>query len=149
MFERVRRAEMAGELLHRRAHWWPQFAEVFEDFPFELRMGEHMIRVEEFEEAGAYVVRAELPGIDPGKDVEITVEGGVLTVRAERTEERKEKQRSEFRYGSFTRSVRLPERVNEQDITATYDKGVLTVKAPMGRVERQPRRVEVSSGPTG
>lgn len=137
---------MAGELLHRRAHWWPPFAEWFEDFPVELRMGEHMIRVEESEEDGAYVVKAELPGIAPDKDVEITVESGVLTVHAERSEEKKEKQRSEFRYGSFTRSVRLPEGVNEQDITATYDKGVLTVRAPMGEVEKQARRIEVATG---
>ncbi|MFD0274213.1 Hsp20/alpha crystallin family protein [Kitasatospora sp. NPDC127111] len=140
---------MAGELLHRRSHWWPPFSEWFEDLPVELRMGEHMIRVEESEEEGTYVVRAELPGIDPAKDVEITVEGGVLTVRAERTEERREKQRSEFRYGSFTRSVRLPEGVNEQDITATFDKGVLTVKAPMGKVEKQARRIEIASGSEG
>lgn len=140
---------MAGEMLHRRSHWWPPFAELFEDFPVELRMGEHMIRVEESEEDGAYVVRAELPGIDPAKDVEITVEGGVLTVHAERTEEKKGKQRSEFRYGSFTRSVRLPEGVNEQDITATFDKGVLTVKAPMGEVEKQARRIEIARGPEG
>ncbi|MEU8515072.1 Hsp20/alpha crystallin family protein [Kitasatospora sp. NPDC048722] len=139
---------MAGEMLHRRAHWLPPFAEWFEDFPMELRMpmGEHMIRVEESEEDGAYVVRAELPGIDPAKDVEITVAGGVLTVHAERSEEKKEKHRSEFRYGSFTRSIRLPEGVNEEDISATYDKGVLTVKAPIGAVEKAARKIEITGG---
>ncbi|MFD5466760.1 Hsp20/alpha crystallin family protein [Kitasatospora sp. NPDC127059] len=137
---------MAGDLLQRRAHWWPTFSELFEDFPADLRMGEHLIRVEESMEEGAYVVKAELPGIDPDKDVEITFEGGVLTVHAERSEEKKEKQRSEFRYGSFTRSIRLPEGVKEQEITAGYDNGVLTVKAPIGEVEKPTRRIEVSKG---
>ncbi|MEU9046303.1 MULTISPECIES: Hsp20/alpha crystallin family protein [unclassified Kitasatospora] len=92
--------------------------------------------------------RSELPGIDPAKDVEITIEGGVLTVRAERSEEKKDKQRTEFRYGSFTRSVRLPEGTKEQDITATYDKGVLTVRAPIREAEKpeQARRIEITTG---
>ncbi|MFD8705120.1 Hsp20/alpha crystallin family protein [Kitasatospora sp. NPDC059648] len=140
---------MAGELMHRRTHWWPSFPDMFEDFPFGLHMSadEHVIRVEESEEEGSYVIRAELPGIDPDKDIEITVEGGVLTVRAERREEKKGKHRSEFRYGSFTRSIRLPEGCDEGDITARYDKGVLTVKAPMAAVEqKQPRRVEITRG---
>ncbi|MGW3046284.1 Hsp20/alpha crystallin family protein, partial [Kitasatospora sp. NPDC001159] len=135
--------------LRRRAHWWPSFPDLFEDFPFELRMSpeEHVIRVEESEEDGAFVIKAELPGIDPDKDVEITVEGGVLTVHAERREEKREKHRSEFRYGSFTRSIRLPEGCQEGDITAGYDKGVLTVKAPMPAAElKQPRRVQITGG---
>ncbi|MFH8387552.1 Hsp20/alpha crystallin family protein [Kitasatospora sp. NPDC018058] len=109
-------------------------------------MGEHLIRVEESEEDGAYVVKAELPGIDPDKDVKITFEGGVLTVHAERSKEKKEKQRSEFRYGSFSRRIRLPEDVKEQEITASYDKGVLTVKAPIGEAEKPTRRMEISKG---
>ena len=140
---------MAGEMLHRRAHWLPPFADWFEDFPLDLRLteGEHMIRVEESEEDGVYTVKAELPGIDPDKDVEITVSDGVLTVHAERTEEKKDKQRSEFRYGSFTRSVQLPSSVSEKDITATYDKGVLTVKAPMPpETTSEPRKIQISQG---
>ena len=55
--------------------------------------GRHLIRVEEFAEDGELVVRAELPGIDPDKDVEVTVDEGVLTISAERTEEEKEERR--------------------------------------------------------
>ncbi|GAA2265013.1 Hsp20/alpha crystallin family protein [Kitasatospora cystarginea] len=137
---------MAGELLHRRPHWWPPFPELFEDFPTELRLmpDEHVIRVEETKEGGSYVVKAELPGIDPERNIEITVENGVLTIHAERREEQKEKHRTEFRYGSFTRSVRLPEGVQEQGITASYDKGVLTVKAPIGPIEKPSRRIAIS-----
>ncbi|MDH6144308.1 MULTISPECIES: Hsp20/alpha crystallin family protein [Kitasatospora] len=138
---------MAGESTPRRPHWWPSLPEFFEDFPFDLRSSSgHMIRVEESTEEGAYVVRAELPGIDPAKDVEITVEDGTLTVKAERTEEKKDKHRSEFRYGSFQRSVRLPAGAKEEDVTASYENGVLTVKAPLGEVAKQPRKVEISTG---
>ena len=70
--------------------------------------GTHGIRIEERLTDGAYVLRAELPGVDPAKDVEITVTEGVLTLRAERSEETTQKHRTEFRYGTFTRSVRLP-----------------------------------------
>jgi HSP20 family molecular chaperone IbpA len=135
--------------MERHVRWWPPFSEWFEDFPLDLHVssGEHMIRVEETEEEGAYTVKAELPGIDPDKDIEITISDGVLTVHAERTEEKKDKQRSEFRYGSFTRRVQLPPGVSEKDITATYDKGVLTVKAPMpAAVETEPHRVEITKG---
>ncbi|GAA4990555.1 Hsp20/alpha crystallin family protein [Kitasatospora paranensis] len=140
---------MAGEMMHRRApHWWPTFSDWFEDLPVDLRMGEHVIRVEESEHEGMYTVKAELPGMDPEKDVEITVEGGVLTIRAERAEEKREKQRSEFRYGFFTRSLRLPEGVSEADITATFDKGVLTVTCPVGQVEAPARRIRIGHGAT-
>lgn len=140
---------MAARQLERHPRWWPPFSDWFEDFPFDLRgsSSEHMIRVEECEEGGAYTVKAELPGVDPDKDIEITVADGVLTVHAERTLEKKDKQHSEFRYGSFTRSVQLPPGASEKDITATYDKGVLTVKAPMPKAaEAEPRRVEISKG---
>ncbi len=59
--------------------------------------------------------------------VDITVRDGKLTVKAERSEKNETKDRSEFSYGSFTRSVTLPAGANEEDIKATYDKGILTV----------------------
>jgi HSP20 family molecular chaperone IbpA len=86
-----------------------------------------LIRLEDEIRDGHYVVRAELPGLDPAKDVDITVHDGVLTIKAERGEEKKSKRRSEFSYGSFVRSVTLPTDANEDDIKATYDKGILTV----------------------
>ncbi|WP_329361794.1 Hsp20/alpha crystallin family protein [Streptomyces sp. NBC_00669] len=137
---------MASRQTERRPRWLPPFSEWFEDLPFDLRSpGEHMIRVEESKEDGAYTVKAELPGVDPEKDIDITVRDGLLTVHAERTEEAEDKHRSEFRYGSFTRSVQLPPGVKEKDITAGYDKGVLTVKAPMPTAaESEPHRVEIS-----
>ncbi|MFF4603207.1 Hsp20/alpha crystallin family protein [Streptomyces sp. NPDC001339] len=114
-------------------------------FPFSPFSPEaHLIRIEESQESGTYTVRAELPGVDPDKDVEITLDRtGVLTIHAERSEEETTKERSEFRYGSFTRSISLPEGVREDDISASYDKGILTVTAPLGERTTTARRIEV------
>jgi HSP20 family molecular chaperone IbpA len=84
-------------------------------------------RVEDYTEDGNYMIRAELPGVDPEKDVEVTVESGMLTIHAERREETKHDRHSEFKYGSLTRSVTLPEGADPDHITASYDQGMLTV----------------------
>lgn len=88
------------------------------------------VRVEDFTEDGAYVLRAELPGVDPDKDVELKVEGDMLTIRGERREEKKDKNHKEFHYGLFSRSIPLPTGVKAEDITATYTDGVLEVRVP-------------------
>ena len=66
------------------------------------------MRMEEHLAGGRYVVRAELPGVDPGKDIEVSVVKGILTVHAERHEEMRGQHRSEFRYGTFARHIPLP-----------------------------------------
>ena len=66
------------------------------------------MRIEDRLEEDRYVVQAELPGVDPDKDVHIDVQNNQLMVSAERREETTEKGRSEFRYGSFRRRVSLP-----------------------------------------
>ncbi|WP_245740260.1 Hsp20/alpha crystallin family protein [Nonomuraea maritima] len=110
---------------------FPDLAEFFESPLSMLRTAESAIRIEDYVDDGKYVIRAELPGVDPERDVEITVSGGVLRLHAERHEEQKEANRSEFRYGSLSRSLTLPEGVEAEDIRATYDKGILTVTVPM------------------
>jgi HSP20 family molecular chaperone IbpA len=88
-------------------------------------------RVEDFTDDGKYMIRAELPGVDPEGDVEVTVDAGMLTIRAERREESKQDRHSEFKYGSMTRSISLPEGADPDKITATYDKGILEVTVPV------------------
>lgn len=88
------------------------------------------VRVEDFIEEGAYVLRAELPGINPDEDVEVSVENDLLTIRGERREETKEKSRREFHYGSFRRTVTLPKGADAERITASYTDGVLEVRVP-------------------
>ncbi|HZC51253.1 MAG TPA: Hsp20/alpha crystallin family protein [Mycobacterium sp.] len=94
-----------------------------------------VLRLEEYVEGDAGVIRAELPGIDPDKDVEITVSDGVLHIvahREERTEEKlPEVYRSEFRYGRFERHIRLPEGTTEADAKASYKDGILEVRVPV------------------
>src|ERR1700739_2585534 len=85
------------------------------------------MRLEDEIEDGHYAVRAELPGLDPAKDVDITVHDGVLTIKAERSAKKESKGRSEFSYGSFVRSVTLPAGADEDDVQARYDHGILTV----------------------
>ena len=104
----------------------------------------HAFRVEDYTQDGKYVVRAELPGLDPQKDVEVTADSGRLTIHAERREETKEASYSEFRYGSLTRSVTLPEGADTEKITAKYDKGILEVSVPIQeRAKPTARRIEV------
>jgi HSP20 family molecular chaperone IbpA len=102
-----------------------------------------MIRVEDRITDKEYVVRAELPGVDPEKDVQITVDHGMLTVRAERREEEKGANRSEFRYGMLHRSVRLPANADEEKITASYRKGVLEVSVPLTAPEPAGRQITI------
>nr|WP_244208339.1 Hsp20/alpha crystallin family protein [Arthrobacter oryzae] len=104
------------------------------------------IRVEEFVEGNTLVIRAEAPGLDPDKDIDVTVVDGALQIRAERKEEKEEKgkdsYRSEFRYGSFLRTLPLPQDVKEEDIKASYKDGVLEVRTPL------PEQALVESKPT-
>jgi HSP20 family protein len=110
------------------------------DFPRPLPT----IRVEERVTEKAYVLHAELPGLDPEKDVQITALNGMLIVKAERRDETEGMGRSEFRYGMFHRSVRLPANADEAAITATYDKGILEVTVPLTEPESVGRHIAVT-----
>jgi HSP20 family protein len=114
--------------------------------------GRKMVAVEEFTEDGTLVVRAEVPGIDPEKDVEITISDGMLHISAHRTEEEEKKgrhfHRRELRYGSFARSLPVPEGVDEEKIEASYKDGMLEVRVPLPAAEaaKAARHVPVSRG---
>ncbi|MGZ4498849.1 MAG: Hsp20/alpha crystallin family protein [Nocardioidaceae bacterium] len=92
---------------------------------------------------GDYVVRAEMPGVDPEKDIEVSIEGDVLTIRGQRREEERDKNHSEFRYGSFSRSIRLPGSVQAGDVSAKYDAGVLEVRVPVASTSAEPTKIPV------
>ena len=92
-------------------------------------------------------VRAEIPGLDP-KDIHISVTGSLLTISGEKRETQEQRTGgqvlSEIRYGSFYRTVPLPETANPDDVEANYDQGVLSVR--IGTKEgAAARRVEVRS----
>lgn len=98
------------------------------------------------EQDGAYLLTADLPGVDR-KDIHVELHDGYLTVRGERKSEREEKQggyvRCERTRGSFQRSFRVPEGVTEQDIKARYHDGVLELTVPAPQAEK-PRVIEVT-----
>ena len=100
-------------------------------------------RVEEMARDNRYVIRAELPGLDPERDIEVTVEGRTLTIHADRRQEDNGPYRSEFRYGSLTRIFRLPAKVDANDVTARYEKGVLEVSVPVREVKPEGTRVAI------
>lgn len=122
------------------------FDELFRD-----GWGRRMVAVEEFTEDGTMVVRAEMPGIDPDKDVNITISDGMLHINAERSEEQEKTgrhfHRRELRYGSFARSLPLPEGVDEQQVAASYKDGMLEVRVQLpAAAAKKGRRVPVSRG---
>lgn len=105
-------------------------------------------RVEEFSEDDQLVIRAEIPGVDPEEDIDIQVEHGRLSIRAER-EQRSESEdgyRSEFRYGSFARVLPLPEGADAEDIKASYRDGILEIRVPVDEDHRTQKKVSVSRG---
>lgn len=117
---------------------WPSWA-MFTDGPD--------MKVEEFTDGDRLVIRAELPGIDPDQDVEITVADHMLTIRAERRREEqvedKDGYRSEFEYGSFVRSMTLPTGAGEADVEATYRDGILEVRVPVA-ADTEARKVPIT-----
>lgn len=102
--------------------------------------------IDVIETEDAIKLKAELAGMDP-KDISIEVQDNVLTVSGERRFEEEVKEdkyyRIERRYGSFSRSLALPQTVNENAIEANYENGVLEVKVPKAEVAK-PKKITVS-----
>jgi HSP20 family molecular chaperone IbpA len=131
-----------ASLLPRTRNPFPGLAEWFDNpWPFRER---NLVRIEDSIGEGRYVVRAELPGFDPEK-IHVIAEGGLLTVSAERESETTEKGRSEFRYGSFSRTVSLPAGADVTKITAKYTDGILEVAVPIEEQEAgKPVEIEIA-----
>ena len=147
--------------LERRAH--RPVLDVFEDMfdRWPERFGwpwlwkpeafEDVLRVEEYQEDGTLVVRAEMAGIDPEKDVEVTVSDGVLHISAERQEEEetegKHFHRRELRYGSFRRDLPLPAGCSEDDVKASYKDGILEIRVPApGAETKAATKISITKG---
>jgi HSP20 family protein len=109
-------------------------------------------RMDISEDDQSFKVTAEMPGARPD-DVEVIVEDDVLTVRAERTQERETNRRNyhliERSVGVFQRSLRLPAPVDASKVQASFDNGVLTITIPKDSSQSRSRRVQVRSGAGG
>lgn len=102
------------------------------------------VRVEDYVEDDSFVLRAELPGIDPDKDVELHIEHDMLTISGSRREEIKEKNHRELHYGSFRRTVPLPPGTKAEDVSASYTDGLLEVRVPLGAPEPPSIKIPVT-----
>jgi HSP20 family protein len=91
-------------------------------------------------------IEAELPGVSE-KEVEVSLNDDVLTVRAEMRQERKEDREgvhvSERAFGTFQRSLRLPFQVNPDQVQARFENGVLKVTIPKAQPQERTRRIQV------
>ena len=108
-----------------------------------------MPRIEAKRTGDDLVIRAELPGLKP-EDVDISLEDNVLTVKGERKSEEQRDDENymirEFSYGSFERSMVLPDNVKPEDIRADYADGVLTVTVPKAMEEAKPKTTKIPVG---
>ena len=109
---------------------------IFEDFfkkPFQLSLFSREIvpLVDLYEKGNKVIVRAELPGIKP-EEVDLSVDGNLLTIRGEKKQENEVKEKDYYRlersYGSFQRTVELPAQVKADEARATYKDGVLEIE---------------------
>jgi len=91
-------------------------------------------KVESYRENGSYVIKADLPGVK-AKDIQVTVENGCLTIKGERRTDKELKkknvEREEVFYGSFERSMPIPEGLKTEELKAKYHDGVLEITAPV------------------
>ena len=102
----------------------------WEDVP---ALGEWMPSLDLSEAKDAFVVKAEVPGMDPG-DIQVALQENLLTIKGEKKQEKVEKDeryhRAERAYGAFTRTVRLPVTVDGSKVDARFKNGILTVTLP-------------------
>jgi len=132
---------------------WPEatpfFDEFFNDFPLSkaVQTNDHWAPVVDIlEKDGNLVLRAELPGMEQ-KDINLQIEGNILTLKGEKKFESEEKRdvyhRRESIYGNFSRSFSLPESVDREKIHADYKNGILTITIPQ-KPEVKPREIPVA-----
>ncbi len=140
VFDRFIGAPMGRGLLSKR------FADLE---PFRAAFGGTAPSVDVKETDKAYEVTAELPGMSE-KDIELSLSDGLLTLKGEKRSEKEEKEENyhltERRYGSFSRSFRLPGTVDEGKVIAEFEKGVLTVTLPKtAAAQKKSRKIDVKS----
>jgi HSP20 family protein len=132
-----------------------ELASFFENFTEvsakeQLAAGTFVPAVDVYEDEHNLVLKMEIPGIND-EDLNVSLENNMLTVTGERKFEKEEKEenfhRIERRYGSFTRTFRLPNTVDPEKVEAAYDKGILKLTLAK-RAEAKPKQIKVGTGKT-
>jgi HSP20 family protein len=107
--------------------------------------------VEASEQDSRFVVRAELPGVNPG-DVKLEITDDAVILQGERKSEREEARRglhlTERQYGQFFRSIPLPERGKAEEARAKFDNGVLEITVPLAEQKTKRREIPIESSST-
>jgi HSP20 family protein len=150
----VERAQGEGALLDLRSQMNRLFDQFFER-PFSLSpffresamIGDFAPRLDVSETDEEVTISAELPGLEP-EDINITVDRNCLNISGEKRAEKEDQGqhycRVERSYGSFQRSIPLPDELDEDKIDATYKRGVLKVTVPKkAEYKRQSKRIEI------
>jgi len=132
-----------------------ELANFFENFSDvsakdQLAAGTFVPPVDVYEDEQTLVLKMEIPGINE-EDLKVSLEDNTLTVTGERKFEKEEKEenfhRIERRYGSFTRTFRLPSTVDPEKVEAGYDKGILKLTLAK-RAEAKPKQIKIGAGKT-
>jgi HSP20 family protein len=153
----VRRTAEEESLLDFRSQMNRLFDEFFEG-PFGLSpfsgesnlMGDFAPRLDISETDHDYTVSAELPGMEP-EDIDISLDRDTLMISGEKRAEKEEKDKRYYRversYGSFQRSIPLPDEVDEEKIDATFKRGVLKIQIPKTQAaQRRSKHIAVKTG---
>lgn len=140
----LRRWEPFSELASLRQSMDRLMEEAFR--PFRALVGpESLASMDVYQRPDAVVVKVSLPGVKP-EDVHITVQGNTLTIRGEVKAEEEVKEEDyllqERRYGSFSRTVTLPDGLAIDRAEATFENGVLTIVVPKAE-EARPKSIQV------
>ena len=126
--------DIFGAMREEMDRMFARFEQGFPRWPALFRHGDGIVvpELDVREDAVSITVEAELPGVEE-KDVSVTLANGVLTIKGEKKQEKEEKADdyyvSERSYGSFERSLRLPDTIDDAKVDAKFDKGVLKITA--------------------
>ena len=119
------------------------------DFPTERGVSNLSLPIDIFEKDNRLVVKAAIPGVN-AEDLDISVEDHILTIRGETKQDEVNENdrvyRREYSYGSFTRSIRLPENIDLEKVEATFDRGFVYVGFPKVE-EPKPKAIKIPVQP--
>jgi len=130
-----------------------ELASFFENFAEgsgkdQLTAGTFVPPVDVYDDEHNLILKLEVPGVNE-EDLNVSVENDTLTIQGERKFEKEEKEenfhRIERRYGSFTRTFKLPNTVDSDKVEASYEKGILKITLAK-RAEAKPKQIKVGNG---